>query len=161
MEIAVVVIVWLIIFVGLIGTIVPGLPGVGLVFGGILAYALYFGVETIGLPILMLLGVAAVFSFVIDLLASLYGASRFGASRSGVAGSALGGLVGLFLLSLPGLFFGVFVGAVVGEYFFAKKKAGDALKAGVGSILGFLAGTVIKLVIAVVMIIIFVAKVWF
>ncbi len=161
MEIAVIVIVWLLIFVGLVGTIVPILPGMVLVFGGILLYALYFGVATVGLTTLTLLGVALALSFVIDILASLYGAKRFGATRYGIWGSTLGGLLGLLLLSLPGLFVGIFLGAVLGEYFWGKKKLEEALHAGIGSILGFLGGTVLKFLLAIAMVIVFVVKVWF
>lgn len=159
-SIVIVTIVWLLIFVGLVGTILPGLPGVGLVFGGILLYALYFGVATVGMTTLILLGVATVFSFIIDLLASLYGAKRFGASRSGIIGALLGGVAGLIFLSLPGLFLGVFAGAVTGEYFLAKKSSEESLKAGLGSVLGFLGGAVLKLILALVMVGVFVAKLW-
>lgn len=154
-------IVWVLIVVGLIGTVVPILPGTGLVFGGILLYALYFGIETVGLTTLVLFGVATVLSFVLDLLASLYGAKRFGASRSGVIGSAVGGIGGFLILNLPGLIFGVFVGAVIGEYFLAKKNIDEALKAGAGSILGFFGGVVLKLILALVMTIVFMFKIWF
>lgn len=161
MEMFVAVATWVLIFVGLIGTIVPVLPGVGLVFGGILLYALYFGVATVGMTTLVFLGLMAGLSFVLDLLASLYGAKRFGATHFGIWGSIIGGLVGLAILSLPGLFIGLFLGAVAGEYFFGKKKADQALQAGIGSILGFLAGTVLKLILAVVMVLVFIVKVWF
>lgn len=158
---AIITLVWILIFVGLIGTILPGLPGTGLVFGGILLYAVYFGIGTVGMTTLILLGAVTLFSFVIDLLASLYGAKRFGASRLGVISSAIGGLAGLVFLSLPGLFLGVFLGAIVGEFFLAKKNLNDSLKAGVGSILGFLAGSLVKLLLSLVMIIVFVVKIWF
>lgn len=153
--------VWILIVVGLVGTIVPILPGMGLVFGGILLYALYFGVSTVGLTTLVLFGVATGLSFVIDLLSSLYGAARFGASRSGVIGSAFGGILGLMVLNVPGLLLGVFAGAVLGEYFLAKKNIDEALKAGVGSMLGFLGGTVIKLVFSLIMVTVFIVKIWF
>ncbi len=157
----IVAIVWILIFLGLIGTIVPGLPGVGFIFGGILLYALFFGIETVGMTALIFLGIVTLASFLLDFLASLYGAKRFGASRYGVMGSALGGIVGLIFLSLPGLFLGVFGGAVIGEYGFGKKTSYEALRVGVGSILGFLAGTLIKVVLAFIMIGVFVAKIWF
>lgn len=153
-------IVWALIFLGLAGTILPGLPGTGLVFGGILLHALYFGVGTVGMTTLILLGVATLFSFIIDLLASLYGAKRFGATRPGIIGSVIGGTIGLLVLSLPGLFLGVFVGAVAGEYFWAKKDFDQAWQAGVGSMLGFLAGSVIKFILTLIMVIIFAAKLW-
>jgi uncharacterized protein len=145
----------------LVGTIVPGLPGVGLVFGGILLHAIFFGIESVGMTTLFLLGAVTLFSLIIDVLASLYGAKRSGATRSGIIGSVVGGLAGLVILNLPGLFFGTFIGAVAGEYFLAEKSLNDALKAGTGSILGFLAGSVIKFIIALIMVIVFAAKVWF
>lgn len=159
-SIVIVTIVWLLIFIGLVGVIVPGLPGIGLMYGGMLLYALYFGVATVGMTTLILLGVATAFSFIIDLLASLYGAKRFGASRSGIIGALLGGVAGLIFLSLPGLFLGVFAGAVAGEYFLAKKSSEEALKAGLGSVLGFLGGTVLKLILALIIVGVFVAKLW-
>lgn len=160
-PIVIAVVAWVLIFTGLVGTILPVLPGTGLVFGGILLYALYFGVGTVGLTTLIIFGIVTAVSFVIDLLASLYGAARFGATRSGLIGAVVGGLVGLLLLSLPGLFLGVFAGAVVGEFFLAKKNLNESLKAGVGSILGFLAGSVIKFILSLIMVIVFVVKVWF
>ena len=152
---------WLLIFVGLVGTILPGLPGIGLVFGGILLYSFFFGVQVVGMTTLILLGAVTLFSFVIDFLAGLYGAKRYGASRPGIIGSAIGGLIGLVVLNLPGLFLGVFGGAVLGEYLIAKKSWEQAFKVGGGSILGFLAGTLIKLVIGFIMVGVFIAKVWF
>lgn len=160
MEIAIVVLVWVLIFLGLAGTILPGLPGTGLVFGGILLYALYFGVETVGMTTLILFGIVTLLSFAFDLLGSMYGAKRFGASRYGITGSILGGLLGLLVLSLPGLFLGVFAGAVAGEFFWGKKAIEEALKAGAGSMLGFFAGAVLKLCLSVIMVLVFIAKIW-
>jgi uncharacterized protein YqgC (DUF456 family) len=157
----IVVITWILIIIGLAGTIIPGLPGVGLVFGGILLYALYFGVDTVGLMTLILLGVVTAFTFIIDLLAGIYGAKRFGATKAGIIGSAVGGILGLMILSLPGLFLGVFLGAIAGEHFFAKKNLEEAMKAGYGSILGFLGGTIIKLILAIIMVLVFAFRVWF
>ena len=110
---------------------------------------------------MIFLGIATAASFFIDLIASLYGAKRLGATRPGVIGAAIGGLVGLVFLSLPGLFLGTFFGAVGGEYFLAKKNLNGALKAGAGSILGFLAGSLIKLILSIIMVGVFVSRVWF
>lgn len=154
-------IVWVIVLVGLIGTVVPVLPGVGLIFAGILLYALYFGIEEIGLVTLSLLGVVALLSILFDFLASAYGAARFGSTRWGVFGSVIGGIVGAVLLNIPGLVLGVFLGAAAGEMIFAKKDLHQSLRAGWGSVLGFLGGTVLKLILGIVMIIIFLAKAYF
>lgn len=152
---------WVLIIIGLAGTIIPGLPGMGLIFGGILLYAMYFGVESVGMTTLIFLGAATALSFVLDLLAGLYGAKHFGATRSGIIGSVVGGIVGFVVMSLPGLFFGMFLGAVSGEYFLAKKNGGEALKVGLGSVLGFLAGALLKFLLGLVLVFVFIAKTWF
>ncbi len=156
----IVAIVWVLILIGLVGTILPGLPGVAFVFGGILLYGLYFGISTIGAQTLVYMGLATLCSFSFDFIASLYGAKRFGATRYGIIGSALGGLVGIVFLNIPGLFLGTFVGALAGEYLLARKSWQDGLRAGVGSVLGFLAGSIIKFVLAFVMIVIFILRIW-
>lgn len=152
--------VWVLIFTGLVGIVLPGLPGVGLVFGGIVLHALYFGSDSVGMTTLIFFGAMTLFSLVIDLLAGLYGAKRYGATRHGLIGAVLGAIVGAILLSLPGFFLGMFAGAVIGEYFLARKALRDSLQAGAGSVLGFLAGSVIKYVLALGMVVAFVMKIW-
>lgn len=154
-SIIVSVIVWTVIIVGLAGTIVPALPGVGLIFAGILVHALYFGIEEIGVATLVALGVVSLLSTIFDFLASAYGASRFGSTRWGIGGSVVGGIAGLMALNIPGLILGVFLGAAAGEMLFARKDLHQSLRAGWGSVLGFLGGTVLKLVLGIVMVIVF------
>lgn len=77
------IIVWALLLLGLLGTVVPVLPGVGLVYAGIVLHAVFFGVDTVGFPILITLGVITVFSLILDYLASAYGASRFGSTKWG------------------------------------------------------------------------------
>lgn len=152
---------WLLIVAGLVGTILPGIPGVILVFGGILLYALFFGVHTVGLTTLVLLGVATICSLSFDALSSMYGAARFGGSRAGILGSALGGILGLVILNLPGLFLGVFMGAVLAERFFDGRDWRGALRVGLGSVIGFLAGSIVSLILGLMMVAVFVWKIWF
>lgn len=155
------IVVWVLILVGLLGTIVPVLPGTGLIFGGILLHALYFGVEEIGFTTLLILGIAALLSLAFDMAASAYGAAHFGATRFGVIGAVVGGVIGGVVLNLPGLLIGVFLGSVGGELFMAKKDMNQSLRAGWGSLLGFLGGTVIKFILGLIMIAVFVAKIFF
>lgn len=152
------VVVWTVILVGLVGTVVPVLPGIGLIFAGILAHALYFGVDEVGLVTLVVLGFVSLVSMLLDFLASAYGASRFGSTRWGVLGSIVGGIAGLVAFNVPGLVLGVFLGAAAGEMFFARKDLHRSLRAGWGSVLGFLGGTAIKLLLGVVMVLVFLWK---
>lgn len=159
MEYLIILVVSAIILIGLAGTILPGLPGVGLIFFGILFYALYFGISTVGVMTLMLFGIAALLSLFFDYLASAYGARKFGSTKWGVIGAVIGGLLGVLVLNIPGLVLGVFAGAALGELWFAKKDLHQSLRAGLGSVIGFLGGTIIKFFIGFVMTIVFLFKV--
>lgn len=144
---------------GLIGTIVPVLPGIGLIFAGILVHAIFIGTEQIGLVTLVVFGVATILSAVFDFLASAYGASRFGASRWGAVGSIVGGIVGFLAFNFPGLVLGVFFGAAAGELGFARKDLRQSFRAGWGSVLGFLASSIIKFLLGIGMILVFLFRV--
>lgn len=131
------------IVVGFIGTILPALPGVPLVFAGMLVAAWADGFQHVGLWTLIGLGVLTVIAVAVDFLAGLAGAKRVGASRMALVGAAIGTVVGIFF-GLPGLLLGPFLGALIGEL-----VAGGTLKratgVGVGAWIGFLVGTVLKL----------------
>lgn len=139
--------------VGLAGAVLPALPGLPFVFGGLwaLAHATHYtnvGMFTLGvLAVLLALGLA------LDFIAGSLGAKKFGASPQAVAGSLVGALVGVFF-GLPGLVLGPFIGAVLGELK-ARSSVGQAAVSGVGAWIGLMLGIVAKLVIALVMIGIF------
>jgi uncharacterized protein YqgC (DUF456 family) len=137
------------IAVGVLGVVLPVLPGLPLAFAGMLLAAwvgdfAHIGGWTIGiLAALTLLGLA------VDVVAGLLGAKRVGASRLAVIGAAVGTLVGLFF-GLPGLILGPFIGAFAGE-FAQERKTHQAAKVGVATWLGMVFGAVFKLAIAFVM----------
>ncbi|HKE47971.1 MAG TPA: DUF456 domain-containing protein [Rhodanobacteraceae bacterium] len=137
------------IVVGVIGTVVPALPGVPLVFAGMLVAAWADGFQHVGLWTLIGLGVLTLIAVAVDFFAGLAGAKRVGASRLALIGAAVGTLVGIFF-GIPGLLLGPFLGALIGELF-----AGATLKraagVGVGAWLGFLVGTVLKLAVCFAM----------
>src|SRR3984957_3482988 len=102
------------ILTGLFGAIVPGLPGIPLIFSGIWLAAGVDDYRHVGLGWLIgIAGVGAV-GFTLDLLAGALGAKRAGASRQAVWGALAGTLIGLFF-GLPGLILGPFLGAAAGE----------------------------------------------
>jgi uncharacterized protein len=109
--------------VGLLGSVLPGLPGVTLIFLSALVYALLTDFRTIGAAVLVALFIFAALALVIDFVATSYGARRFGASNWGTLGGAIGGiagaLIGLLFLgigSLFGLILGTIAGVFLGEY---------------------------------------------
>ena len=132
--------------VGVAGTVLPALPGIPLVFVGMVLAAWAGGFQYVGWGWLIALGILTLLSLGIDLLAASMGAKRVGASRLALAGAVLGSLVGLFFGPL-GLFAGPFVGALVGELVH-RRDLGQATKVGVGTWFGILLGTVLKVGLA-------------
>ena len=109
--------------VGLLGSVLPGLPGVTLIFLSALVYATLTDFRSVGAAILVVLFIFAASAFVADFVATSYGARRFGASNWGTVGGAIGGiagaLIGLLFLgigSLFGLILGTIAGVFLGEY---------------------------------------------
>lgn len=145
------------VLAGLAGTILPGLPGVLLIYAGMLLGAWIDHFQRIGWPTLIILGVLAGLALVADLIATALGARRLGASRQAVIGSVIGGLVGPFTgLGLVGLLLGPFIGAVLGELI-ARRPMVTAARVGFGTWLGLVIGTLVKLALAVSMLGIFAA----
>ena len=147
-------------FLGLLGSILPVLPGTPLILLGALVYAWYTGFTVISWMTLLALLVLTLLSYFLDVFASALGVKKLGGSRWGMAGALLGAIFGLVFGGLLGLILGPFVGAFLLEL--AKKKDPAAsLRSGVGTLLGFLAGTIGKLILAAVMIGIFFVKLIF
>jgi uncharacterized protein YqgC (DUF456 family) len=140
--------------VGLIGTVVPVLPGTIIVLAGAVIHRIMLGAEkSIGWKTIVVLVMLTLLSYAFDFLGSYFGAKYFGATRWGAFGAIVGALIGLFF-GLIGLFVGPVIGALAGE-FIAGKRMIDAGRAGWGSLLGNLGGMIGKLVIALAMITIF------
>jgi uncharacterized protein YqgC (DUF456 family) len=165
-------------FVGLVGSVVPGLPGVTLIFLSALVYAILTNFESVGAVILVVLFILAGLAFISDLVATTYGARRFGASNWGTVGGAVGGIVGalvglLFLGigSLFGLILGTIAGVFAGEYLKRQRHGeqeetnaagsdwGRASRAAGGVIIGYLASAVAQGLLGLASVIIFVLAV--
>ena len=153
----------LLILVGLAGTILPALPGLPLVFGGMLLAAWAGDFQHVGIPMLAFLGLLTLLSLVIDFWATALGAKRVGASRKAIVGAMLGTLGGLVFGPL-GLFIGPFVGALAGELMHRRSldtaHLGDAAKIGFGTWLGILFGTALKIGLAFAMLGLFALAWW-
>jgi uncharacterized protein YqgC (DUF456 family) len=146
------------IAVGVIGALVPALPGIALIFGGIWLIA---GVDRYRhLGVWWLLGIALVglIGLTFDLVAGALGAKRMGASKQAVGGALAGTLIGVFF-GLPGLLIGPFVGAVLGELAAGNSVQGSTA-VGVSAWIGLLFGTLIKLVASIIMVALFGAGWW-
>ena len=142
------------VLVGFAGTFLPALPGVPLVFVGLVLAAWADGFHKVGGLTLFLLFLLMLVALAADFLASTLGVKKMGASWLAVAGAALGTLAGFFL-GLPGLLLGPFIGAVAGEWW-AKRDLRRAGRIGLAAWLGLLLGTAAKLAVACMMVGIFV-----
>ncbi|TQV02636.1 DUF456 domain-containing protein, partial [Xanthomonas perforans] len=112
----------------------------------------------IGWVTLVVLGLITALSYLVDFLATLYGAQRVGASKLALWGSVIGGIAGIFFMPI-GLFVGPFAGAWLGEYY-QTRKSGQATKVGLGTWVGIMLGTATKLALGLCMLGVF-AIGWF
>ncbi len=135
---------------GLAGSVLPALPGIPMVFGGIWLAAAVDDYQHLGLWWLLIIGAIGTAGVVIDFIASTLGAKRVGASKRALWGTGLGTIIGMFF-GIPGLLFGPFIGALVGELSSGTSVLRSA-HVGVGTWIGLLLGTVVKLVLSFVMV---------
>ena len=137
------------VVLGFAGLILPAIPGVPLVFAGMLLAAWAGDFHQVGAVTLVVLGLLTALSVLVDILATVLGAKRVGASRKALVGAMVGTVVGLFF-GLLGLFAGPFIGALAGELWHGR-QLGQATRVGAGTWLGILLGTVLKLGLAFAM----------
>ena len=139
------------VLVGLAGVLLPALPGLPLVFAGLLLAAWAGGFEQIHVATVVVLGLLTLLSFAVDFWATAHGARRVGASRKALVGAVLGTFAGLFVFPPFGLFAGPFAGALLGELLHGRELR-QAAKVGFGTWLGIVLAVVLKLGLAFAMI---------
>ena len=141
----------LLMAIGLIGTVLPVLPGTAIIFAAAIMHRFMLGPEKgLGWLSILLLLLLLLASYGIDFLGGWFGARRFGATRWGMFGAIAGAVVGLFF-GFAGLLIGPVMGALAGELIGGKKMI-DAGWAGWGALLGNLAAMIGKLLIGLVMV---------
>ncbi|ACF12107.1 protein of unknown function DUF456 [Chlorobaculum parvum NCIB 8327] len=147
-------ILWLVsailLIAGFAGLLLPALPGVLLIFAGLVLAAWAEGFAYVGWGTLTILGVLTAAAYLIDFLAGLLGAKRFGAGKYGIIGAAIGTVIGL-IFGLPGIIIGPFIGAVLGELY-ANKDLRSAGTAGLGTWLGMAIGIAVRIAVAFVIV---------
>jgi len=140
--------------IGLLGSVLPFLPGTTVIPAAAVIHRLTVGPDkSISWRVMSILVLLTLATYAIDFLSGYFGAKYFGASKWATFGTVIGVLIGIFF-GILGLFAGPVIGALAGE-FIAGKKLVDAGRAGWGSLLGNLAGMVSKLLIGLVMIALF------
>lgn len=137
------------IIIGFLGCILPVIPGVPLSYVGIILLHLT-SVAHFSPQFLIIWGIIVIAVQILDYFVPIWGTKKFGGGKKGAWGSALGVVAGIFLIPPWGIIIFPFVGAVVGELI-DEKDFKAAVKAGFGAFLGFIAGTLMKLVVAVIL----------
>lgn len=145
MDIFLIILAGLLLIIGLLGCIMPILPGVPLCYVGILLLHFTSKIQ-FSTTFLVVWAVIVVAIQVLDYFIPIWGTAWFGGSRWGTLGSVVGIVVGMFF-GVGGIVIGPFIGAVIGELLTGRAIM-PALKAGFGSFVGFMAGSVSKLVVA-------------
>jgi uncharacterized protein YqgC (DUF456 family) len=141
------------ILAGFVGIVLPALPGTLFVLAGIVLGAWIDNFTRVGWFALAVIAVLAVLAWAMDYVAAMLGAKRAGASRQALIGAAIGTVAGIFM-GLVGVLFMPLVGAAAGEYL-ARRQHGQAVRVGIATWLGLLAGMLAKFVLAFMMVGIF------
>lgn len=148
----------LLVLLGIAGVLLPALPGVPLVFAGLLLSAWADGFDRVGWVALTLLGGLTLVSVLVDIASSALGAKGLGASKLAMAGAVLGSLLGLLMLPW-GVLAGPFIGALAGEYLHSR-RLGLATKVGLATFLGLVIAVALKLGLVMAMLGIFALAWW-
>jgi uncharacterized protein YqgC (DUF456 family) len=138
--------------IGIIGCVLPIIPGPPLSFVGLLL--LHFSrYAEFSFEFLVLFGAIAVIVTILDYIVPIWGTKKFGGSKAGMWGAGIGLVVGIFALApvMPlGIIIGPFAGAVIAEAMIGKKST-EAFRAGLGSVLGLMMGVGLKLAASLAM----------
>ena len=141
--------------ISFVGLVYPIIPGVLFLVGGFLLYGLFFSFAELSWWFWVIELLFVVLLFGADTLANAFGIKKFGGSNAGMWGSTIGLLIGPFVIPVAGILIGPFLGAVIAELIVEKRTFSEAVKSGIGSLVGFLTSTIAKAVIQIVMIIVF------
>ncbi|MCA0986051.1 DUF456 domain-containing protein [Guptibacillus algicola] len=150
---------WIIIaalfLIAFIGLIYPIIPSVLFIYIGFFVYGFLFEFGSMTLSFWIIEILLTSLLFLADYASNLFGVKKYGGSKAAIWGSTFGLLLGPFVIPFLGIILGPFIGAVGAELVFHRKPIKEAVKVGVGSLLGFLGGALMKGVIQAAMIIIF------
>ena len=147
MEVAWLSVGWVLVAAGMVGCVVPVVPGPILSCCALLCLLGTSHAPTVA--VLVTFGVVTIIATVLDYVVPALGAKKFNCSKLGIVGCAIGTVIGIAFFPL-GLLLGPFLGAVVGELI-AGKSVGKSVWGGIGAFIGFLAGTFLKLVACSIM----------
>lgn len=150
---SIIIVLFIISFVGLI---YPIIPSVLFLVAGFLFYGLFFSFEPFNGFFWLVQGLLVLLLFGADFVSNLIGVKKYGGTKAGIWGSTIGLLVGPFVIPFLGIIIGPFLGAIIAEWLFNKKEFKEAIRIGFGSVIGFISSVITKGIIQAIMIIYFV-----
>jgi uncharacterized protein YqgC (DUF456 family) len=149
----------LLFVVAFAGLLVPIIPSVLFIFAGFILYGVFFTFEAFNWLFWTVQILFVILLFGADYIANMIGVKKYGGSKAGVWGSTIGLLAGPFIIPVIGIIIGPFIGAVIAELLFHRRQFGDAMKIGVGSVIGFISSVAAKGLIQALMLIYFLVMV--
>ncbi len=151
---------WIIIIacfiIAYIGTFYPIIPSVVFMVIGYIVYGLFFSFTELTWLFWVIQLLFVVLLFGADMAANAFGVKKFGGTKAGVWGSTIGLLFGPFIIPVAGILIGPFLGAVLAELIVTREGIKQAIKSGLGSLIGFLTSSVVKIIILTVMLVVFI-----
>ncbi len=144
MEAILIILAILLLFAGLLGCVLPAIPGPPLSYVALLL--VQWAWKPFGTITLVIFAIITIIVTVLDYVIPVWGAKVFGATKQGIYGSIIGMLVGTFLTPV-GMITGLLAGAILGDMY-AGKKLSDAIGSGLGTFIGTMAGMAVKLIVS-------------
>lgn len=159
MDAVIIVIGLILALAGMIGCILPIIPGPTFSFLALILLSWTKNWQVFSQAFLIVMGSLTVILMILDYIAPALGAKKYGASKSGLWGSAIGMIIGIFFIPPWGIIVGAFVGALVGELL-AGKSGKKALRAGWGILIGNVLGIGLKLAFTTVVLFYYIKAIW-
>ena len=142
--------------IAFIGLVYPIIPSVLFIFAGFLLYGFLFSFEPFNWIFWIIQGLLVLLLMGADYISNLIGVKKFGGTKAGIWGSTIGLLVGPFVIPFLGIILGPFIGAFLAEWIVQRTSVKEALKIGLGSVVGFISSIFTKGFIQLIMIIYFI-----
>lgn len=150
---------FVIMVAGLVGVVLPFLPGIPLIWFGVFLSAVFTRFTVVDLPFLALMGVLVLISFLLEYWSSRWGTKEFRITPYGVFGAVLGSFLGLFFGLLPALTVGPLLGTAIGEMLTGKESI-YTIETDSFKIIGYVGSTIVKGAIGIIIIGLWLAKVF-
>lgn len=136
--------------IGVLGTLLPGLPGTPVIALTAVGYGFIDNFQIISFNLILILFGLSLLAETLEYIISGIGARRYGASKYGILGMVLGGFIGLISMGPPGVLIGILLGSIIIEVILGKELV-SAIKMGFGALLGIIGGSIFSFLIALLM----------